>query len=437
MANYQPLNRQEIRHSVGRNVGDVIVGEAESTVDTSSLIDITHLTEGDDAYNGREVMMYDPAGSIVAGEKSRVTDFTGFPTSDATCSPVFSASITDGDKYEMWKALTVDEVNDVINQAIIAVASRALINRIDDTNFTLPNKSQYDWLTPYTFGNDFRAVSKLEYVKSIGVEKVIHNCDAVWDELVDGDVTASLDNNLEIEGSGCLKLVVAAGAGATDILATDAIISVDLYDCDQIEIWVRSTVALDAGDLQVLLDATASCASPLESLDIPATSANTGTHHVISLANAHLDGAIISVGIKMVTDKGAFTLYVDRIRAVDSQSKKYVTLAPEYWSLVGGSSPVLKFTATGKGLVGNNTQVRLTGYSTPDVFSDDTTDAEVNPNYLIAKATGQLLIGHAKSSRLEVDDRDGKAKYWLSIAEGLKQEMTVSPVAGTRWVHGS
>lgn len=153
-----------------------------------------------------------------------------------------------------------------------------------------------------------------------GTSTQLHACDVVWDELVDGDVTASADTTVYKEGTASLKLVVADACAAGDKLATDNITSANLSTYHAITAWIRSTTALNASDIQILLDDTASCASPLESLNLPAITANTWTKVKLALATPASDTAIISVGVKMVVDKGAFTLYVDDIKAVKADT---------------------------------------------------------------------------------------------------------------------
>ena len=419
MSIFQLQNRQEIRHAIGRNLGIAIIGVATSTVDTASLLDTKNLLGGDDEHNQKEVMIYDATGSIVDGETSIVSDFAA-ATNDATMAPAFTAAITTGDKYEMWKTpWRIADINDAINQAVIEITSRALISNVTTNNFTQSDVYLYDWLVPYAFGNDFKKLYLVEYVYSIGTEKILHRCDAVWDELVDGDVTASLDTDFKKEGAGSLKLVVAAGCAAGDILATMDITSLDISGCTEAQIWIYSTVALAAGDLQLLLDDTAQCASPVESLNIPATTANTWTRHVISLANPQSDSAIISVGLKMIVDKDAFSLWADDIKAIDAFTNEYRELPIEYWGIARGATPYLQITEAGLTLIGSNKQIRLSGYCAPDIFSDDTTDSEVDPAFLIAQVTGRLLISHAKSSFLDIHDRAKLATYWLGEANRM------------------
>jgi len=422
----QSRTRTQIRQDIGAILGDVIVGTATATVDTSSLQDTYGLVRGgDNEYRGRQVIIITPTGSIVAGEKSFVASSV---TTDATVAPVFTAAITDGDIYEMWKVFLYEEINKAINQAIMEVTNDCLQIKQTTTTFTDSQTYEYDALS------SFVGLHKVEWVFETKQFNKIHDCDTVWDELVDGDVTATRDTTLVKEGNASLKLVVAAGAGAGDILATEDISSADLTQDDQLEVWIYSSVALDAGDLQVLLDNTAQCASPLEELDIPATTANTWTRHIISLANPSSDSAIISVGIKMVTDKGAFTLYVDDIKTVASGSRIYKTLNPDYWSIVRDTTNYLKLSLNGLSVVGTPKQLRLTGYQLPALLTADTGTSEIDPSWIIAFTVARLMMGHAKSSRLDINDRATRAKEWSEIAESKMTSIRTLLKMDTKWI---
>jgi len=144
---------------------------------------------------------------------------------------------------------------------------------------------------------------------------VVEDCEDAWDESVDTDVTESADSSDYKAGSASAKFVCAAGLGAGDIVATE-VISKDLTGYDVIMAWVKSSVALAAGDWQLLLDDTASCASPIKSLDIPALSANTWTRVLLDLGDASGLGSLISIGLKQVTDKGAMNFWIDDVQAL-------------------------------------------------------------------------------------------------------------------------
>ena len=403
---------------------------SSSTVDATSLIATTSLSKGgDNEYNGRQVICATPTGSIVAGEESWISVFDSV-TKDATVSPAFSASITSGDIFEMWRIFTYEEVNEAINEAIMEVTDDCLQIKEVHNIYTASGGYEYNVLS------GFKALYKVEYVASVGTEHQIDACESGWiihsSQPVEA-VTRSFDTSLFKEGSASMKLVMAANAAA-DILIFKAITLLDISDCDELEVWVYSTVALSAGDLQVLLDDTAACASPVESLNIPATTANTWTRHVISLANPQSDSAIISVGIKQVVDKGAFTLYLDDIRAVKSGSRRYLPLNPEFWNIAKGATPYLKLDSDGLSVTGNPTQLRLTGYKIPVLLNADATASEIDPAWIIARVTGRLLVSHAKSSRLDIVDRAGLSKYWLGEAESRLSHIRTRLLSPLRWV---
>ena len=144
---------------------------------------------------------------------------------------------------------------------------------------------------------------------------LIEDCEDAWNESVDGDVTSTADTGDKKAGSASAKLVIDAAVSAGDLLATEAISSLNLAAAEKVVLWVKCSVDADSGDFHLLLDDTASCASPLETIDIPALTADTWTQCTLTLANPASDTAIVSVGLEMVVDKGACTLRVDDIRA--------------------------------------------------------------------------------------------------------------------------
>ena len=164
-------------------------------------------------------------------------------------------------------------------------------------------------------GLELYDVFSLEHDMGLYSEELIENCEDAWNEFVDADVTASLDTVDFKVGSGCAKFVCAAGLAAGDIIATEAIAALDISKLRQIGKWIKSSVTLDAGDLQLLLDNTASCATPIESINIPKINADVWTYVYLPLAAPASCTAIISVGLKMIVDKGAFDLRVDDINA--------------------------------------------------------------------------------------------------------------------------
>lgn len=145
-------------------------------------------------------------------------------------------------------------------------------------------------------------------------ELEVEDCEDAWNELEDGDVTQTVEATDVKKGSGALKWVIAAGMAAGDIIATE-VISKDLTTYKTIRLWIKCSVATAAGNLKLLLDDHAVCASPTETLSIPALVANTWTEVNLTLANPGSDGSLISIGMEYDADLGVCTIYVDDVRA--------------------------------------------------------------------------------------------------------------------------
>lgn len=144
---------------------------------------------------------------------------------------------------------------------------------------------------------------------------IFEDCEDAWDELVDPDVISEIDTDDKKSGAASLELTVGADVSAGDILATEAKALFDITDYDKVFLWIKTSVAVDEGDLQLLLDDTAECESPIKSLDIPALEADTWAKVGIDLGDASGLSAVVSVGLKMAVDKGAFTIHLDEVYA--------------------------------------------------------------------------------------------------------------------------
>lgn len=180
---------------------------------------------------------------------------------------------------------------------------------------------------------------KLFYLLDDPNDVLVEDCEDAWDEYVDANVTSSADTTDKKVGSASAKLVVATGAAAESILATEAISSLDLNNKDTISLWIKSSVALSANDLQLLFDDEAACPNPLLTVNIPAVESNTWTHLRLSYSPSSAHKGIVSVGVKMVVDKGIFTLWLDEIRAdalpTEHDSEKLYHLAVTPSTLFG------------------------------------------------------------------------------------------------------
>lgn len=141
---------------------------------------------------------------------------------------------------------------------------------------------------------------------------VVEDCSDTWAEQAVSGVALSTMAGKD----GNAARATTTGVGVSILMSE--IISADLSAYKTIMAWVRSSVSTSAGDLQLLLDNTAECASPLETLNIPALLANTWTRVLLHLSNPAALTALISIGLKQAVDLADGTFDIDDVRALKS-----------------------------------------------------------------------------------------------------------------------
>lgn len=170
----------------------------------------------------------------------------------------------------------------------------------------------------YTAGVPAATDGKGVVMMALGVQEslVLDDCEDAWDEDVPANFTVSLDAADKMVGTSSVKIDITAAGVAGVILCEVIAPGTNLPKYTHVEFWIKSSVATTAGDLQILLDDTAKCVSPLETLNVPALVADKWTHVRVALLTPQLDIAIISLGLKYTVDIGACTIHLDDFRAV-------------------------------------------------------------------------------------------------------------------------
>jgi hypothetical protein len=281
----------------------------------------------------------------------------------------------------------------------------------------------------YDVPSTITGIQRLSYRRDVRSVS-LHTCDAVWNESVDGDVTASVDTEDYRQGSGSLKLVVAAAASAADILATDNITSVDLYRYTHLEFWIKSTVATASGDIQILLDNTASCASPLETLNVPALSADTWTYCRVALANPETDTDIISIGIKYTVDIGACVLWGDGFQAIEAESEVWEALNPSFWYIEQDNRRIV-FSEEAYATAGYSL-LMIEGVKKPTLLTAETSLCEVDAEYVINKA---ISLAYRSRANRRSESYDASMKLADNYDQKAEQRRGRLPMPmGVRWL---
>ncbi|HEX77520.1 MAG TPA: hypothetical protein G4O03_03790 [Dehalococcoidia bacterium] len=133
-------------------------------------------------------------------------------------------------------------------------------------------------------------------------------------------VTPARDTDDRKEGTASVELTIVTGvAPGSGLLAYhDLASAMDLSSQTEVKLWVKSDTDLTvANQLQLVLDDTAACASPLETIDIGTLTAGTWTRVSLTLANPSQDSAILSIGLNTGGGLPASTTIVVNLDSIE------------------------------------------------------------------------------------------------------------------------
>ena len=391
---------KQLRQAVGFNLGALHTGTAYDAGSNTTLISLTFVG-GDDSYNGKWIAVADASNSD-STEFRIISDYTA-SAYRATLQQQLSFATAAGDSYEVWdEPYKPENINEFINQAIVDSTGK-VYDPIENISLHGDGKQ-----TRYDIPSGISQISKIEYRNKISFTR-LHDCGSTFDEKTDGDFTQSLDTKDKKQGTQALKMVIASGASAGDFV-TDSITSKNISGYDYIEMWVKSTVATSAGNLKLLLDDSASCASPLETLSIPALTADTWTFVRMQLSTPELDTAIISVGLEYDSDLGACTVWIDDIAAVKNDTAEWSTLDRRLWKIDKEARDLILL-RDGQDALGYSL-IKIVGGDKPALLSAETDTTEIPESYVIAFATARALLANSGGASTDPDSRRQLAAYW-------------------------
>ena len=391
---------KQLRQAVGFNLGALHTGTAYDAGSNTTLISLSFVG-GDDTYNGKWVAVADASNSD-STEFRIISDYTA-SAYRATLQQQLSFATAAGDSYEIWdEPYKPENINEFINQAIVD-STGLIYDPIENISLHGDGKQ-----TRYDIPSGISQISKIEYRNKISFTR-LHDCGSTFDEKTDSDFTQSLDTKDKKQGTQALKMVIASGASAGDFV-TDSITSKNISGYDYIEMWVKSTVATSAGNLKLLLDDSASCASPLETLSIPALSADTWTFVRMQLSTPELDTAIISVGLEYDSDLGACTVWIDDITAVKNDTAEWSTLDRRLWKIDKEARDLILL-RDGQDAIGYSL-IKIVGGDKPATLSSETDTTEIPERYVIAFATMRALLANSGGASTDPDAKRQLAAYW-------------------------
>lgn len=394
----QARTRRQLRESVGYNVlgSDFIVSTFTSNGTTTTASDTT-LLGGDENYAGGYMI---PRSGTDDGTIVRVSAFdeTGGALEQLlTFSPAVNTdSVQSGDAYELWPdRFDPRMLHSFMDDAILDVTGRVFDPEEDISLHLHPDELRYD------IPSQFAMVTPLQQRVSVRT-LLLEACDAVWGT-IDTDVTATVDSEVRRRGSA-LKLVIATGVIAGDDLATETITTSDISKYTHLEFWIRSTVTLSAGDLNIILSDSGGTE---ETLSVPAVaSADTWTFMRIALASPENDTEITTIAIDYTVDKGASTLWVDQFFVVDNESAVWARINPNRYLIETQSRDIVFKQAPDYGLL------KIIGGDKPVLFTTETTASEVDDWFIVCFTTAAILGSPA------FNDGSTNASRRLALWEG-------------------
>lgn len=176
-------------------------------------------------------------------------------------------------------------------------------NRYDGTNFQTIGNVKPTATPAVTINNTEITDCNTAFTASTGVTASVE----------EHDFQSNPDDLTDIKAC---KLVI-ADSFTTGLLAYYNFTAKNLSSYTHVGFWIKSDTNINSGVLQLVIDNTSGCASPLETLDIPALNINEWTWVSLDLSTPANLTAVISVGLKAASDPGAITVRLDRIIATE------------------------------------------------------------------------------------------------------------------------
>ncbi|MCX6738761.1 MAG: YDG domain-containing protein [Candidatus Parcubacteria bacterium] len=163
----------------------------------------------------------------------------------------------------------------------------------------------------------------LRYTTDLGAATVKLDSASVLFDAADVTTNWTGDSNISVtavgsgqEGTNSIRCTYAgtAGTGANgECYRTSTALTI--LPGNKVSFWVRSSVALNAGDFAWVDDNSSGLASVLDTVSLPALSAGVWTYVTLSIPNLGAS-SIRSYGLRQVNDKGALTIDIDAMGSI-------------------------------------------------------------------------------------------------------------------------
>ena len=177
----QGRTREQLRQSIGYNLGALRTGTAYDAGSTTTLID-TNLIGGDDSYNGKWIIVSDASDSSNV-ETRLVSDYTA-SAYRLSLQKALTFSTAAGDTYEIWdEPYRPEVIHDFINQAIIDATGQAYDPVENPDMSSSPHTALHadGKVLRFDIPSNISIINHIYYRSSVSFTS-LHNCNAAFDE---------------------------------------------------------------------------------------------------------------------------------------------------------------------------------------------------------------------------------------------------------------
>lgn len=408
MSVLQGLTLSQMEDQVARNLmGIQFVSSTTTGLGSFTTLVDTGLSGGLDSRIGSWIIF---TSGLNDGLEREASDHDGVLT--VTFKPGLSNSVLIGTTYKMFDRegkYKSSLIRNAINDAVTYAAGRWYKPEESVALHADGVQSRFD------IPSEFDGIRKVEYRRSHR-DQEIHSCDTTFATVTDADFTQSVDGEDKKRGGGSLKLVIAGTVSDGDVVAAE-ITALDLSKYTHLEGWCKATTALAAADFVVQLREGAG--TTRETLSVPAVAADTWTFFRVALGNPELDTAIDRIYLEYNANSGGNTVWFDDIRAVDDNSGNWVLLNDGTW-LIDHEARDLILKPSALAAVGY-ALLKITGGSIPTTMAAGTTTATVPEEFLIARATADLLFQTGDERAALWQARARQARFGLRLPPNLRR----------------
>jgi hypothetical protein len=405
VAAIQSRTREQIRRSVAANLDQLPASAATGTGSSTTIVDASTLG-GDDEYNGGWILFTSGAND---GVIRRVTDYTS-STGTFTFKPAAGSTSSD-DSYEFWRSeYPPARIHEFINDSIIQRTARGLVIDEDISNHGHIRDSRYD------IPSAMVAVSQIDYRSDFSGKRV-DEANTAWTQGTSVTITADSED-FKAHSSATRMSLSSVSAGT---MGYKDITSIDLRKYDTLEFWFKSSDAHVAGTLTIVLAAASALSSAKETINIPAADARTWTYMRVTLTNPEELSAITSVGVKYVSGDNLRYIWINDIKAVQTESAVHNRLWSGSYRIDREARKVFLTEAARKEV--GYSLIRLIGYKLPSLLSADSDTANIDPDLVAARTTSKALFSLARGRTTDPDDSDRRAAFYEGVAAQAERSL--------------